>query len=298
MTARPTAGRTAPADEPTPDLWLTGPMPARIVVQLKAERRGAQLDDIGPAVHAELLARVDALSPRVAEALHDEAHPDRPFSLASRTTGSGTLVVEIGVIADPLVELVVAALDGTDSVTLLGQRLRIERGDVFPLPWPDVLDPDEPSPTWEIELRSPTMVRIRRPGVRSEIVRPLPEPNVVYPVLWKRLASAVQTSGDAAALDAWSRLADVDTWLDRVVITRFDLRSDVHLVETRPRKVRYVGATGTIRYRLLDPKKAEIRALGACSLFAQVCGVGDKTVQGMGWARSRPIRTRGTSPGG
>lgn len=254
-------------------------MPARLVITLRPTAQAPRGDD-GPAVQAAFLDSVRLTAPLLADHLHAPS-AYRPYCVTQTRIADGAVRFEIGVLHDGLVETVVVALDEamSDRLALRQRPYVVERGDVYVLPYAELRDRSTASGTWEVTFRSPTAFRV--PGATREKparVLSFPDPGLVL----HRLAQRLTMYSEEAAT------SPVDAWLDRVVVSSFELRTKLHLVKAQSR-VTLPGAVGWARYELLAGSPEHAAAFGALFEFANFAGIGDGTTKGMGDVRCRAV---------
>lgn len=260
-------------------LGHSGAVPARIIVTAQLTS-GPIPGPSGPALHAALLAAIQRRDPRLASELHDRP-PPKPFAITPLVTEESRLRFELGVLDDALTESIALALDECE-LTLLRSELAIERIDVYPASYRDLLEA-EPASRWRLELRSPTTLRLPAAHGRTRRVLPFPEPVAVL----ERLRTRFETFAPAGLLTT-----DLDTAISTVVVASFDLHTQRALVRSPDHWE--IGAVGWVVHHL--PRPADLddwtrRSLNALYLLAAYAGLGDQTTKGLGWVRLTNSKT-------
>ncbi len=255
-------------------------MPTRIRVSLTEHvvDEAGPLAQTGPAVHAALLAAVDAVDPSSAEVLHgNAAKGPKPFSITPLHQGSeqGRWRVEIGLLTDGLVPPVVAGLQQLDLLRLGHSSFRVERIDARGVGYDDLVEHSRPRTRWPLRFRTPTTFRVRADGGPRRGM-PLPDPVLVFPALlrrWEAFAGGVALPASTATMA-----------LAHLAIGELRIHTDAHLTKGPSAYERgFVGDVEYLAVGVRDAPKAALAGISALVTFATFAGVGDQTTKGMGW---------------
>jgi CRISPR-associated endoribonuclease Cas6 len=166
---------------------------------------------------------------------------------------------------------VVEALDGVDTLRVGNRHLDLARIDVFAEPYEELLAAARPRTRWDLDLLTPTTIRLPREPDRPRRNQVLPLPDLLAAGLSRR----------------WDRLSPVplgpvEGVIDHhLVIGRAKLRTERHVIKAPDTYT--VGSVGQVQYLLAGkPSEADATRLDALWRLAAYAGLGDHTTKGMG----------------
>lgn len=255
-------------------------MPARLLVSLspKVVPDAGPPSHTGPAVHAAVLDALRREHPALAADLHDRRGPS-PYAITpllheTGPTGSAW-TIQLGLAVDHLVEPFGAALAAADVLRLGHSSFLVD--DVRLLShrtFDQLACLDEPTPSWQLRFHTPTTLR------QDRKVLPFPLPDLLLGALlrrWQRFAT------DAPDLPPLGTVL-----ANHLVLARYDLRTERHLVKPgtgRRRDVHSVGFVGDAdlaAIRADELTDAQLSGVTSLVWFGAFTGVGDRTPVGMG----------------
>jgi CRISPR-associated endoribonuclease Cas6 len=226
------------------------------------------------AVYANLLQWIGAIDPGLATALH-ERPVRKPFTISAlKRDRSSDCRWRVALLEDELWEPLWAGVQTMGALDLNGR--------IWPVRWPDarithrsydlLLTGIRPTDYIEMRFTSPTSFSA------GNLDFPLPEPVAVF----------------KSWLSRWNDFAPPDrrisTSLMEVVLT--NVAVDSHRIQTRKHDLgrgrTFVGFVGEVTFAITQARKlnqAFVWQLNALADYAEFCGTGRKTTQGMGQTR-------------
>ena len=235
-----------------------------------------------PALHATFFQWLECGDAELARCVHDEYDP-KPYTVSPLVVDNErTACFRITLLDDALLPVLQAGINQAPQVRIAWATLELaDAPRITQRSYAQIANAANENPDIILRFDSPTSFR------SHEMHYPLPDPVMVF----------------ASYLARWNAFAPeplriADTWLEwlqqSVAVTRFE-------VETRAvqfKNFSQIGFVGTVQYSVMPHQsdRGGIAPLNALATYAEFCGTGHKTTQGMGQTRRIESRVRNETP--
>jgi CRISPR-associated endoribonuclease Cas6 len=241
-------------------------MPTSLTLTLAADNQNLP-ENCVPALHATFFQWLERGDAQLARRAHDERDP-KPYTVSPLTRDGEIAHFRITLLDDALLPALQTGIAQMPTVRIAWATLELaDAPRVAQKSYAQIARDADETPEIVLRFDSPTSFR------SHDMHFPLPDPVMVfasYLARWNAFAPA--------------QLQIAETWLEwlqqSVAVTRFDLQS---------RAVKFtdyvqIGCVGTVQYRVMNQQidRGGIAPLNALATYAEFCGTGHKTTQGMG----------------
>lgn len=243
-------------------------------IDLPIAGRGEPPRDVYRALHATLLKWIAAADSELATAVHDRP-ARKPFTVAPLTPNpDGGWRWRITLLVDALWPALLEGGQQTGALDLDGRAFPVafEKAQTLHRSYDALLTEIQPDTYLRLAFLSPTTFRAGR------LDMPLPEPGAVF-------QSWLSRWNDFAPPNRAISTALIDVIREHIAIAEIKaLHTERHdLGRSRP-----VGFVGYVTYVITGARKlnqADVWRINALADYAEFCGTGRKTTQGMGQTR-------------
>ncbi|MBI5650388.1 MAG: CRISPR system precrRNA processing endoribonuclease RAMP protein Cas6 [Chloroflexi bacterium] len=244
-------------------------MPSSLTFTLAARDQNLP-DNCIPALHATFFQWLERGDVEIARRVHDE-HDPKPYTASPLTRDGDIAHFRITLLDDALLPALQTGIDQQSQVRIVWATLAFaDAPRVAQKSYAQIANEADETPNITLRFESPTSFR------SHDMHYPLPDPVMVfasYHARWNAFAPE-----PLRISEAWLE------WLQHsVAVTRFDLES---------RAVKFkdfvqIGCVGTVQYSVMQHQtdRGGVAPLNALATYAEFCGTGHKTTQGMGQTR-------------
>jgi CRISPR-associated endoribonuclease Cas6 len=245
-------------------------MPTSLTFTL-ATRTQTLPENCVPALHATFFQWLERGDAQLARRAHDERDP-KPYTVSPLIVDdTQTARFRITLLDDALLPALQTGIAQQSQVRIAWATLELaDAPRVAQKSYAQIARDADETPEIVLRFDSPTSFRSR------DMHYPLPDPVMVF----------------ASYLARWNAFAPEplhisETWLEwlqqSVAVTRFNLESRV----VKFKDFVQIGCIGTVQYSAMKSQtdRGGIAPLNALATFAEFCGTGHKTTQGMGQTR-------------
>ncbi|MBI5305477.1 MAG: CRISPR-associated endoribonuclease Cas6 [Chloroflexi bacterium] len=242
-------------------------MPCSIMFTL-APRAQTLPENCTPALHATFFQWLERGDTALAKRVHDEYDP-KPYTVSPLMLDDAqTAHFRITLLDDALLPALQTGIDQVQQVRIAWATLALAGAPrVTQKSYAQIARDADETPNIILRFDSPTSFR------SHEMHYPLPDPVMVF----------------ASYLARWNAFAPeplhiADDWMEwlqqSVAVTRF--AGETHAVQFKD--FVQIGFVGTVQYSVMrhQPDREGIAPLNALASYAEFCGTGHKTTQGMG----------------
>jgi CRISPR-associated endoribonuclease Cas6 len=247
-------------------------MPTSLIFTLPLASRAQTLpENCVPALHATFFQWLERGDAEMARRAHDERDP-KPYTVSPLIVNDAqTAHFRITLLDDALLPALQTGIAQMPTVRIAWATLELaDAPRLTQKSYAQIANAANETPTITLRFDSPTSFR------SHDMHYPLPDPVMVF----------------ASYLARWNAFAPeqlqiADAWLEwlqaSVAVTRFDLQSRV----IQFKDFVQIGFVGTVQYSVMKSQidRGGIAPLNALATFAEFCGTGHKTTQGMGQTR-------------
>lgn len=226
-----------------------------------------------PAIHANFYQWLAEADPALAKTM-DNAEGAKPFTTSPLYQCNGRCEVRLTILDDSLLDLITLGLDRRPYAKIYGDQFPIVRQRMLARSYADLSQNAGAQSAVVLCFDTPLSFTSR------EMDYILPDPVFAFSSYIDRwnafVPHALQV--DPAYIE-WVR--------DAVAVSRFDLHSQALKFKSH----QLIGCTGRIQYRIVKTDKSTplaVHTFNALASFAEFCGTGRKTTQGMGQTTRYP----------
>jgi CRISPR-associated endoribonuclease Cas6 len=224
-------------------------------------------ENCAPAHHATFFQWLERGDAEIARRVHNE-HDPKPYTVSPLIREGDAAQFRITLLDDALLPALQTGIAQNPSVRIAWATLELaDAPRLTRKSYAQIANAAGEMPTITLRFDSPTSFR------SHDMHYPLPDPVMVF----------------ASYLARWNAFAPEllhisETWLEwlqqSVAVTRFNLESRV----VKFKDFIQVGCVGTVQYSVMrqQPDRGGIAPLNALASYAEFCGTGHKTTQGMG----------------